>query len=155
MHSLSTPIGALMPSIKYGSMIAGRGVRRSKSAATWSYVTILTGEYTPYKDIYQYGGPALGIPSNTCFRRELLISLRLILGQLSKARLVHHKIAPVLLISLAGRRARLLESYFDEKSKSLMIRSSHLYELNNKKSVSEAFKIFTDYFLGDPAGNTL
>lgn len=86
------------------------------------------GDYTPYKDLYQYGASALGFPSlgafetmasagrefphfkaviyndleadsNTCFRGEVLISLRLMLGQLSKVRLVHHQIAPVILYS--------------------------------------------------------
>ncbi|CRL28761.1 unnamed protein product [Penicillium camemberti] len=142
------------------------------------------GDYTPYKDLYQYGARWLGFPSfgafetmdsagrefphfkaviyndleadsNTCFRGEVLISLRLMLGQLSKVRLVHHQIAPVLLISLSGRHARLLESYFDQKSKSLMMRSSDLYELNNKTSISEAFKTLTGYFFGAPAGNTV
>lgn len=36
---------------------------------------------------------------NTCFRGGILISLRLMLGQLSKVRLVHHQIAPVILFS--------------------------------------------------------
>ncbi|KAJ5597969.1 hypothetical protein N7537_008053 [Penicillium hordei] len=71
----------------------------------------------------------------TCFRGEVLISLRLMLGQLSKVRLVHHQIAP--------------------KTKSLMMRSSDLYELNNKTSISEAFKTLTEYFLGAPVGTTV
>ncbi|KAJ5962124.1 hypothetical protein N7501_007065 [Penicillium viridicatum] len=142
------------------------------------------GDYTPYKDLYQDGGPAWGIPSfgafrmmdsagkefphlkavmyndleadnNTCFRGELLISLRIMLGQLRKVRLVHHQIAPVLLISLAGLHTRLLECYFDQKSKSLIVRSSDLYEFSNKKSISEAFTTLAEYFLGKPVGTTV
>ncbi|KOS45462.1 hypothetical protein ACN38_g3574 [Penicillium nordicum] len=133
-------------------------------------------DYTPYKSVYQFGAVWDGIPSsgalrmmdsagkefphfkavdfnhleaenNTCFRGELLISLRMILGQLRKVCLVHHQIAPVLLMSLAGMHARLLECYYDEKSKPLMMRSSDLYELSNKTSISEAFMALTKYFL--------
>ena len=35
----------------------------------------------------------------TCFRSEVLISLRLMLAQLRKVRLMHHKIAPVIIDS--------------------------------------------------------
>ena len=85
-------------------------------------------DYTPYKSVYQFGAVWDGIPSsgalrmmdsagkefphfkavdfnhleaenNTCFRGELLISLRMILGQLRKVCLVHHQIAPVILYS--------------------------------------------------------
>ncbi|CAI7631583.1 unnamed protein product [Penicillium glandicola] len=136
-------------------------------------------DYAPYKDIYQYIDPYFGAfrmmdcagsefphfkaviyndleaDNETYFRGELLISLRLMLGQLRKVRLVHHNIAPVLLISLMGTRARLLESYFDEQSKSLVMRSSHLYEFSDQASISKAFKTFAEYFLGDPVGDTL
>ncbi|KAJ5972380.1 uncharacterized protein N7479_002298 [Penicillium vulpinum] len=135
-------------------------------------------DYTPYKDLYQHDDPSFGAfrmmdsegskfphfkaviyndleaDNETCFRGELLISLRLMLGQLRKLRLAHHNIAPVLLISLMGKRARLLESYFDEKSKSLVVRSSDLYEFSNQTSISKAFKTLAEYFLGDAVGNT-
>lgn len=80
-------------------------------------------DYTPYKDLYQYDKPAFGAfrmvdiagrefphfkaviyndleaDNETCFRGELLISLRIMLGQLTKIRLVHHNIVPVMLYS--------------------------------------------------------
>ncbi|KAJ5205846.1 hypothetical protein N7491_003530 [Penicillium cf. griseofulvum] len=90
----------------------------------------------------------------TCFRGELLVILRLMLGQLRKMRLVCHHKAPVLLISLAGNRARLLESYFDDESASLIVRSSGLYELSDRISTSKVFKTLAEYYLGNPAGNT-
>ncbi|KAJ5478255.1 hypothetical protein N7530_003764 [Penicillium desertorum] len=137
------------------------------------------GDYTPYGSLYQYDSPAFGTFSTTdiaggqfphfkaviyndleadnetCFRGELLIILRLMLGQLKKIRLLHHHKAPVLLISLAGKRARVLEAYFDEGSHSLIVRSSGLYELSDRMSTSKTFKTLAEYYLGDPAGNTL
>ncbi|CAG7946130.1 unnamed protein product [Penicillium nalgiovense] len=136
-------------------------------------------DYTPYKDLYQYDKPAFGAfrmvdiagrefphfkaviyndleaDNETCFRGELLISLRIMLGQLTKIRLVHHNIVPVLLISLMGKHARLLESYFDSSSKSFVMRSSDLYEFSDQASISKAFKTLAEYFLGDPTGKTV
>ncbi|CAI7631594.1 unnamed protein product [Penicillium glandicola] len=137
------------------------------------------GDYTPYKDLYQYEDPPFGAftttdiagsqfphfkaviyndmeaDNETCFRGELLIGLRLMLGQLRKIRLVHHNIAPVLLISLAGNHTRLLEAYFDEQSKSLIVRSSGLYKLFDRISTSNVYKTLADYYLGDPIGDTV
>lgn len=129
-----------MLSTNYVSLMTGRGVRSSKSTAILelrrsinsSCLTLFDrpGDYTPYKDVYQYGGPAWGIPSfgafrmmdsagkefphfkaviyndleadnNTCFRGELLITLRIMLGQLRKVRFVHHQIAPNSLFSFS------------------------------------------------------
>ncbi|KAI2730745.1 hypothetical protein CBS147332_2597 [Penicillium roqueforti] len=93
------------------------------------------GRYSTYKSLWFYGTPSLGpspafgaltmidspgkeyphfkaviytdmeADDKTCFRSEVLISLRLMLAQLRKVRLMHHKIAPVLLISLTGKNA--------------------------------------------------
>lgn len=81
------------------------------------------GEYTPYKHIYQYDNPEFGAfattdiaggeyphfkaviyndleaDHETCFRGEILIALRLMVGQLRKIRLLHHNMAPVMLPS--------------------------------------------------------
>ncbi|KAJ5483433.1 hypothetical protein N7530_002679 [Penicillium desertorum] len=46
-------------------------------------------------------------------RGELLTILRVMLGQLRKVRLLHHKRAPVFLVSFAGKRARAFEAYSD------------------------------------------
>ncbi|KAJ5375096.1 hypothetical protein N7517_007102 [Penicillium concentricum] len=153
------------------------------------------GDYNPYKDLYQYDAPVFGTftttdiagskfphfkaviyndleaDNETFFRGELLISLRLMLGQLRKKKapvILYYLFSPfydifgvadwgilyVLLISLAGNRARLLESYFDDQSESLIVRSSGLYELSDWVSTSKAFKTLAEYYLGDPAGNT-
>ncbi|KAJ5272171.1 hypothetical protein N7524_005440 [Penicillium chrysogenum] len=137
------------------------------------------GDYTPFGSLYQYDAPEFGAfdtadvaggqyphfkaviyngleaDNETCFRGELLIILRLMLGQLRKIRLLHHNIAPVLLVSLAGKRARVLEAYFDEGSQSLVVRSSELYEVSDRTSASKTFITLAEYFLGDPAGNTV
>ncbi|KAJ6189229.1 hypothetical protein N7519_004137 [Penicillium mononematosum] len=143
-------------------------------SAPWVLVTI-----PPCGSLYQYDSPAFGTFSTTdiaggqfphfkaviyndleadnetCFRGELLIILRLMLGQLKKIRLLHHHKAPVLLISLAGKRARVLEAYFDEGSQSLIVRSSGLYGLSDRMSTSKTFKTLAEYYLGDLAGNTV
>lgn len=86
---------------------------------TWDSV----GEYTPYKDLYQHEQPEFGtfrmtdIPGKgfphtkaymynnldtndeEILRGELLTILRLMLGQLRKARLLQHMKAPVILYS--------------------------------------------------------
>lgn len=88
-----------------------------------SYLTLVDspGDYTPFGSLYQYDAPAFGAfetvdvaggqyphfkaviyndleaDNETCFRGELLIILRLMLGQLRKIRLLHHNIAPVIL----------------------------------------------------------
>ncbi|KXG50944.1 uncharacterized protein PGRI_065160 [Penicillium griseofulvum] len=129
------------------------------------------------KELYQYDSPEFGAftttdiagskfthfkaaiyndleaDDETYFRGELLIILRLMLGQLRKIRLLCHYKAPVLLISLAGNHARLLEFYFDDESVSLIVRSG-LYELSDRISTSKVFKTLAEYYLSDPAGNT-
>ena len=87
------------------------------------------GQYNAYKSLYFHGSPSLGpsptfgafkiidspgkeyphlkaviytdmeADDKTCFRSEVLISLRLMLAQLRKVRLMHHKIAPVIIDS--------------------------------------------------------
>lgn len=78
-------------------------------------------DYTPYKDLYQYKDPEFGAYDMTdisggefphtkaliynnlegndqqILRGELLIILRLMIGQLKKRRFIKHMIAPVIL----------------------------------------------------------
>ncbi|KAJ5193511.1 hypothetical protein N7449_009653 [Penicillium cf. viridicatum] len=91
-----------------------------------------------------------GEDSSTLCRGALLIILRLISSQLSKVRLLHHKI---LTVSFMGNNVRLLESYFEGES--LVLRSSYLCELSEQTTTSMVFKGFAEWFLGDPEGGTL
>jgi hypothetical protein len=55
-------------------------------------------------------------------------------------------IPQILLISLAGRRARVLEAYFEKESKSLVMRYSDLYGLYDRTLMSNMFKTFAKVF---------
>ncbi|CDM36473.1 unnamed protein product [Penicillium roqueforti FM164] len=140
------------------------------------------GRYSTYKSLWFYGTPSLGpspafgaltmidssgkeyphfkaviytdmeADDKTCFRSEVLISLRLMLAQLRKVRLMHHKIAPVLLISLTGKYVRVLESYFDGEL--LQIRSTCLYKFSDRDSISTLYMMLAGYMLGPPIGDT-
>ncbi|KGO75994.1 hypothetical protein PITC_011510 [Penicillium italicum] len=134
-------------------------------------------DYNPFKGLYKYDKPDFGVfmimdlpgkdfphmkaviyhglegDDSTLCRGELLIILRLMLGQLRKVRLLHHKVAPILIVSFMGKNARLLESYFEGQS--LVVRSSELYELSDKTTTSMVFKGFAEWYIGDPAGVTL
>ncbi|KAE8153498.1 hypothetical protein BDV25DRAFT_149264 [Aspergillus avenaceus] len=83
-------------------------------------------------------------------RSELLIILRLMLGQLKKRRFIRHMIAPVLLLSFMGKRGRAIEAYFDGQC--LVLRSSQLY--NFREQTALAFKDLAELYLGDPVGRT-
>ncbi|CDM33203.1 unnamed protein product [Penicillium roqueforti FM164] len=85
-------------------------------------------------------------------RGELLIILRLMICQFRMVRLLHHKVAPVLVASFMGEHARMLESYFDGES--LILRSSDLYHLSERKTTAEVFEAFAMWFAGNPAGET-
>ncbi|KAJ9487880.1 hypothetical protein VN97_g5416 [Penicillium thymicola] len=75
------------------------------------------------------------------------------LSQLRKVRLLHHEVAPILIVSFMGKNARLLGSYIDGQS--LVLRSSDLYELSERTTTSMVFKGFAEWFLGEPVRNTL
>ncbi|KAI2679753.1 hypothetical protein CBS147355_4235 [Penicillium roqueforti] len=141
------------------------------------------GQYNAYKSLYFHGSPSLGpsptfgafkiidspgkeyphlkaviytdmeADDKTCFRSEVLISLRLMLAQLRKVRLMHHKIAPVLLVSLMGKHVRILESYFDGKL--LQMRSTRLYKISDWHSIKTVYMILTEYLLGPPIRDTI
>ncbi|KAJ5608195.1 hypothetical protein N7537_004814 [Penicillium hordei] len=126
----------------------------------------------PYKDMYQNEQPEFGtfkmtdIPGkgfprakaeiytnlNTNYGEilcgELLTILRLMLGQLSKARLLQHMKAPIIL-SFMGKRARTFESYFDGQA--LVLRTTKLYNFPEETSI--VFNILTECYLSSPAGN--
>lgn len=46
----------------------------------------------------------------------------------------------------------MLESYFDGES--LILRSSDLYHLSERKTTAEVFEAFAMWFAGNPAGET-
>ncbi|PLB44885.1 hypothetical protein P170DRAFT_513009 [Aspergillus steynii IBT 23096] len=137
----------------------------------WSRKSV--GDYTPYKSVYGYEQPEFGtfrmtdIPGGSfphtkaviynnlegknqhILRGELLIILRLMLGQLRKRRF-HHMIAPVLVISFMGKCGRAIEAYFDGRK--LILGCSGLYHFRDQ--TSKALRDFAEWYLSDPIGNT-
>ncbi|CAP79721.1 hypothetical protein E8E15_005534 [Penicillium rubens] len=133
-------------------------------------------EHNPFKGLYKYDKPDFGVfhiwdvaspafphmkavawngletESSKVCRGELLIILRLMLGQLRKVRLLHHDVAPIMIVSLIGKRGRLLESYFEGES--LILRCSDLYDFSDEQTTSMAYKAFAEWYLGAPAGKT-
>ncbi|PYH91583.1 hypothetical protein BO71DRAFT_486103 [Aspergillus ellipticus CBS 707.79] len=131
---------------------------------TWKYIEYISdplwtgkaiGDYSVYKDLYQYPQPEFGVSrmtsidgkeyphskivsynnlngnDNELLRGELLIILRLMLEQLRKRRLLDHMVAPVLLFSLMGpQHARAIEAYYDGKD--LILRATKLYDFRTK-----------------------
>ncbi|OQE06108.1 hypothetical protein PENVUL_c020G04900 [Penicillium vulpinum] len=150
--------------------------RARQVAGPWaSYVPYgVIDDYTPYKDLYQDHKPEFGpfrisdirgkgFPHTKAFiyndmdatdesilRGELLVILRLMLGQLRKRRLLHHRKAPVFLVSFMGKRARAFESYFNGQA--LVLRTTKLY--NFPEDTSIGFKSLAEWYLSSPTGDT-
>ncbi|KAJ5577956.1 uncharacterized protein N7459_006920 [Penicillium hispanicum] len=151
---------------------------------TWKYIEYVSdplwtgkciGDYSVYKDLYQYPQPEFGVSRMTnidgkeyphskvvsynnlngndheLLRGELLIILRLMLGQLRKRRLLEHMMAPVLLFSLMGpQHARAIEAYYDGKN--LILRTTKLYDFRTKNV--QGLKDFAEWYRGNPIGDT-
>ncbi|KAL4784829.1 hypothetical protein BJX76DRAFT_326140, partial [Aspergillus varians] len=104
-------------------------------------------------------------------RGELLAVLRLMLGRLKKRIFIEHMTAPVnlsllfpfprsaghsliilqvFILSFMGKHARAVESYFDGEY--LHLRITRLY--NFPEETEPAIKIFSEWFAGDPTGDT-
>lgn len=147
-------------------------VKCNPGEVLWSSKDV--GEYTPYKDLYQHEQPEFGtfrmtdIPGKgfphtkaymynnldtndeEILRGELLTILRLMLGQLRKARLLQHMKAPVFLVSFMGKRARAFEAYYNGQS--LVLRTTKLYNFPEETSIG--FKNLAEWYLSSPTGNT-
>lgn len=131
--------------------------------------------YSVYKDLYQFPQPEFGISrmasiggsqyphsktmsynnlngnNNELLRGELLIILRLMLGQLRKRRLLGHMMAPVLLFSLMGpQHARAIEAYHDGQH--LILRTTKLYDFRTMNL--QGVKDFAEWWRGNPIGDT-
>ncbi|PKY07860.1 hypothetical protein P168DRAFT_286044 [Aspergillus campestris IBT 28561] len=138
----------------------------------WSVKSV--GDYTPYKSVYGFAQPEFGtfhltdisggkFPHSKAviyndveahnqhlLRGELLILLRIMLGQMRKRRFLHHMIAPILLISFMGKRGRVIEGYFDGER--LIMGCTDLYNMRDQTAM--ALKDFAEWYLGQPTGDT-
>ncbi|OGM46183.1 hypothetical protein ABOM_004860 [Aspergillus bombycis] len=134
------------------------------------------GDYTTYKSLFQYHEPAFGAlymtdlsgpdhphtkaivynnvntTDQAILRGELLLILRLMIGQLRKRRFIRHMVAPVLLFSIVGpQHARIIEATFDGSN--LNLRSTKIFDLRYKNV--QGLKDFAEYYLGPPIGDTV
>ncbi|KAJ6179354.1 hypothetical protein N7519_009815 [Penicillium mononematosum] len=152
--------------------------RSRQVAGPWSYYIPHDRDdpvydYRPYKDLYKHDDPEFGAFGMTdilgkdfphtkttmyngldatdeiILRGELLTILRVMLGQLRKVRL-HHKKAPVFLVSFAGKRARAFEAY--SNGETLFLRTTKLYNFPEETSV--AYKDLAEWIASSPTGDT-
>ncbi|OQE13260.1 hypothetical protein PENFLA_c051G01848 [Penicillium flavigenum] len=118
-------------------------------------------EYNPFKSLYKYDKPDFGVfgirdvagPAFPNMKAVTWNSLETESSKLRKVRLLHHDVAPIMIVSLIGKRGRLLESYFEGES--LVLRCSDLYNFSDEETTSRAYKAFAEWYLGAPAGNTV
>ncbi|CAI7677901.1 unnamed protein product [Penicillium discolor] len=150
--------------------------RAPQVAGPWSsHVPYGVNDYKLYKDLYQDDKPQFGTfrmtdvrgkafshtkafmyndmeaTDGTILRGELLTILRLMLGQLRKARLLQHRKAPVFLVSFMGKCARAFEFYYNGQS--LVLRTTNLYNFPEETSIG--FKNLAEWYLSSPTGDTL
>ncbi|RAH48836.1 uncharacterized protein BO95DRAFT_460691 [Aspergillus brunneoviolaceus CBS 621.78] len=88
---------------------------------------------------------------NTLLRGEVVITLRVINGQMRRSRFFEHSTVPVLLLFFLGpQHARVIELYFDGSS--VVMRPTRLFDLREKDET--LIRTFAQWFLGEPTGET-
>ncbi|EGE77889.2 hypothetical protein BDDG_00826 [Blastomyces dermatitidis ATCC 18188] len=103
------------------------------------------------KGVMYNNSNSLMATESTILRGELLPVLKIMHGQFRQARFASHMISPVLLISLMGFKARVLEVYFEDET--LVVRPTKLYDFTHGNDA--AFKTFTQWYHGKPIGDTV
>ncbi|KAK2812587.1 hypothetical protein FQN50_001231 [Emmonsiellopsis sp. PD_5] len=133
------------------------------------------GDY-PFQGLYKYAEPAYG-----CYRitdlddptyphvkavmynnmvttddsmilyGELFPIVRIMITQFWKAQFAHQMVSPVLIISLMGFKARVIEAYF--KNQMLVVRPTKMYDFTHANPV--AFKMFVQWYMGPAIGDTI
>ncbi|KAL2365679.1 hypothetical protein RJZ56_001439 [Blastomyces dermatitidis] len=119
----------------------------------------MDGSTHPHVKGVMYNNSLMATES-TILRGELLPVLKIMHGQFRQARFASHMISPllrgiffcgVLLISLMGFKARVLEVYFEDET--LVVRPTKLYDFTHGNDA--AFKTFTQWYHGKPIGDTV
>ncbi|KKA22961.1 hypothetical protein T310_3012 [Rasamsonia emersonii CBS 393.64] len=88
--------------------------------------------------------------NETLLRGELLALIRIMRGILRKRCFIEHNIAPVLLFSVMGHHARILQAHFDGNE--LVVQCSKLYSFEHEQDAPLDF--FAQWFLSAPTGKT-
>ncbi|KAJ5542600.1 hypothetical protein N7535_005022 [Penicillium sp. DV-2018c] len=81
---------------------------------------------------------------------ELISILRIMLTQLRMSKFLHQFVTPVLIFSLMGFQARVIEAFF--KDDKLVLRLTKFYDFSHGNR--NAFKTFALWWLGNPVGTT-
>ncbi|PYI33246.1 hypothetical protein BP00DRAFT_455590 [Aspergillus indologenus CBS 114.80] len=92
----------------------------------------------------------LDVDDNHLLCGEVLTIIRTMLGQLKQTVFVNDMVAPILLFSLNRRHPRVMEAYFDGQE--LLIRHTKPFDFTFLNIAG--FKIFAQWYLGDPIGIT-
>ncbi|PYI02944.1 hypothetical protein BO78DRAFT_432520 [Aspergillus sclerotiicarbonarius CBS 121057] len=87
---------------------------------------------------------------STILYGELISILRIMLTQLRRQKFIHQMVTPVLIFSLMGFKARVIEAFFRDGT--LVLRPTKLYDFSHGNH--NAFKIFAQWYIGKPIGIT-
>ncbi|KNG91726.1 hypothetical protein ANOM_000216 [Aspergillus nomiae NRRL 13137] len=112
-------------------------------------ITYLDGPSYPHVMAVIYNN--LVATDDTVLSGELLPILRIMLAQLMKRQFVHQMVSPVLIISLMGLKARVIEAFF--KDQRLVVRPTKMYDFTHGNDA--AFKVFVQWYMGQPIGDTV
>ncbi|KAL2812610.1 hypothetical protein BJX63DRAFT_396154 [Aspergillus granulosus] len=82
---------------------------------------------------------------------ELLPALRIMLLQVRRDRFLHHIITPVMIISLMGMKARVIEVY--QENGTLVVRPTEMIDFTHAND--DGFKQLTQWYLGKAIGDTV
>ncbi|KAA8641642.1 hypothetical protein EYZ11_006838 [Aspergillus tanneri] len=113
------------------------------------HITDLNGPTYPHVKAVMYNN--LVAMDSTILYGELLPILRIMLTQLWKARFIRQMVSPVLILSLMGLKARVIEAYFRDHT--LILRPTKIYDFTHGNNA--AFKTFVQWYMGQPIGNTV
>ncbi|PGH35029.1 hypothetical protein GX50_02163 [[Emmonsia] crescens] len=113
-----------------------------------SNTTDLDGSTHPHVKAVMWQG--LVAKDSTILRGELSPIVEIMISQFLQTRFVDHMVAPVLIISLMGFKARVIEAYF--KDQTLILRPSEMLDFTHANNAG--FKTFVQWYLGPPIGDT-
>ncbi|KAL2821900.1 hypothetical protein BJX63DRAFT_377394 [Aspergillus granulosus] len=88
---------------------------------------------------------------STILLGELLPALRIMLLQVRRGRLLQHIITPVMIISLMGMKARVIEVY--QENDTLVVRPTEMIDFTHAND--DGFKQLAQWYLGKAIGDTV
>ncbi|PGH31921.1 hypothetical protein GX50_05304 [[Emmonsia] crescens] len=88
---------------------------------------------------------------STILHGELFPIVRIMITQFWKRKFAHQMVSPVLIISLMGFKARVIEAYFEDQT--LVMRPTNMYGFTHANPA--AFKTFVQWYMGPPIEDTI